>query len=206
MTTPRCSRRCECGTCLIDFDDFPVVISSFSVAIAANADDYQANPPLSGLFTGPTNDKIGNEVSGFFVYQYGLRFINVTIPIGATILSATIDFYCSVTQTTGNCKIKYSGVAADNPVAPTTYAAHAAHTLTAANVLQTMPSWNGGTIYTSPELAPIVQELMDRGGRASGDSLIIRLDDNGSSNANYRQFRTHDNTTPYPTLNITYSI
>jgi hypothetical protein len=179
----------------------------FTSAIAANADDWSCIAAFSIFSAGSTADKIGNEGDPF-AYQYGLRFENTVSPIpqGATISAATIDFHCSVTQTTNNCKIKIYGVAADAPAAPTTYAQHAAHALTTAFTSWTVPSWTGGNVYTSADFTSALQEIVNRGGWASGNALIIRLDNDASTSGHYRQFRTHDNSTPYPTINVTYSV
>jgi len=76
------------------------------------------------------------------------------------------------------------GVAADNPAAPTTYgewaAQHAAHT--AASV-----EWDSaegqefGILFDSPDIAAIVQEIVDRPGWVYGNALIIHWDNNGGS-------------------------
>jgi hypothetical protein len=177
----------------------------FTSAIAANADDWSCIAAFSIFSAGSTADKIGNEGDPF-AYQYGLRFENTVSPIpqGATISAATIDFHCSVTQTTNNCKIKIYGVAADAPAAPTTYAQHAAHALTTAFTSWTVPSWTGGNVYTSADFTSALQEIVNRPG--FGSAFIIRLDNDASTSGHYRQFRTHDNSTPYPTINVTYSV
>ncbi len=111
----------------------------------------------------------------------GLRFQNITIPQGATITSATVEFTADETHD-GATDLLFHGQAADN--APSFGDADgdiSDRPLTGASATwNNVPAWTAvHDIYESVDLAPIVQEIVNRGGWASGNSLVIVVTGSG---------------------------
>ena len=104
-----------------------------------------------------------------------LLFTNVTVPKGATIISAV--FSLNVKTFTGTPILQLRGEAADSPSAFTTTADGNGRTRTTASV-------NPGYTTTGNkdvDVSSIIAEIFARAGWASGNNLYLFLEDNGSS-------------------------
>lgn len=134
------------------------------------------------------------------------RFVNVTIPSGATILTAkvTIQHYGSASGTTVNVRIK--GQSDSNPITFSTVADFDARTKTTAFIdWNNLPDMDADTDYDTPDITSIIQEIIGIAGWASGNSLVLFFEDNGSTN--YRQPGSYNySTTVCARLDVTYSI
>lgn len=145
----------------------------------------------------------------------GVRFQSVTIPQGTTITSAKIDFYNLFTGGYAtHIKAVMKGEAADNSAAFSIISPPSGRTTTTASV-----TWNSaaesvplGYLQTNsasnkpPDVTTIVQEIINRGGWASGNSLSI-LSRNVSSDTDWNwNFESYDGTPAHaPTLTIVYT-
>jgi hypothetical protein len=125
---------------------------------------------------------IGSRSDAIGPYAGGFRFNNVAIPPGSYISSA----YLKLTQYTNyNSPAVSLKVAADDVDNSPTFSDAASgplnRTLTTAQVDWDIPVWNGDQQYTSPDIKSVIQEVVNRGGWASGNSLsvIVACDDTG---------------------------
>ncbi len=134
----------------------------------------------------------------------GLRFQNLIIPQGAAISEAYVEFTAAQTDA-GATTVLFHGQASDNPPAfagssqnsPTAEGAGLAATApetsaydissrlkTAASVTWTaVPTWSVGQTYKSPNLAPVIQEIVDRTGWGPGNSLALLINGTGRRTA-----------------------
>lgn len=111
-------------------------------------------------------DAANNARHGFF------RFPAVYIHRGATVNSFKINLRpAGLTGTIPPMTIV--GNAADNAVGPANRTAANALALTTATVAWTPASWVTGVRQDTPELAPILQEIVNRPGWVSGNAVII---------------------------------
>jgi CSLREA domain-containing protein len=117
--------------------------------------------------------------------KIGMRFRNITIPQGATITDAYIVFRAitpdAPNTNNGATSLTFRGQAADNPgtFTSTSYDITGRATTSAA-VAWSPSAWTAGTNYNSPVLTSIVQEIIDRSGWASGNSLVMIVTGTGS--------------------------
>lgn len=114
----------------------------------------------------------------------GLRFQSVTIPVGATINSAVIRFTAytdTAISPAGNVTIQCQD--ADDPGTFTSSNSNISNrTLTTASTVWTNPvAWVRNITYDSPDISQAVQEVVDRGGWASGNAMAVILTVTGSS-------------------------
>tara|TARA_B100000214_G_scaffold368428_1_gene339960 strand:+ start:4185 stop:4871 length:687 start_codon:yes stop_codon:yes gene_type:complete len=155
--------------------------------VSASADDGRAmkstssaSTPTSGWLT-PTNtgssvtfgvqedwDNWPNYVDHFIGY---LRFQNITIEQGATISSAYLKPYQS---SYASRTLSVKGFDKDNVSAPTAGSDLAASNFTTAGITN-FATGTGSGQKTSPDIKDIVQEIVDRAGWSSGNSMMLAL-------------------------------
>lgn len=144
------------------------------------------------------------------VYRSWYRFQNVTIPQGATILSAKLQFQARVSSYNANedCNVRIYFEDADNPAAPSDLSNLTGRTLTTEYVDWTdIGAWSDDTWYDSPDLTDALQEVVDRGGFASGNAVIAHVLDNSSTSYAARRVWDRVSGAAYPAkLIVQYSI
>lgn len=118
----------------------------------------------------------------------GIRFGNINIPQGTTILNASIQFTTDETDS-GNTSVVIRGHDTDD--APTFTSGNSNisnRTLTSASVSwNNIPAWNSvgqaGANQRTPDLTSIVQEIVNRGGWSSGNSMAFIISGSGERTA-----------------------
>ncbi len=159
----------------------PVTIVESSTA--ARLDDAEERISTGSVATGGVDLELGAD--GSRAQLVGMRFPNLAIPNGATITDAWIIFTADETwNVTTNLNVY--GQAADNaPAFSSEDYDISARPQTAASV-----AWNNvapwTTVhaqYNSPGLASVVQEIVNRGGWASGNALVMMIDGTGTRTA-----------------------
>ncbi len=120
--------------------------------------------------------------------KVGLRFTGILVPKGSVITDAYLTFRAisadSPNTNSGTTNLTIHGEAADNPVTfPTTTYDITNRTLTSASVAWSPGTWTTNTNVNSPTITSIVQEIVSRGGWASGNSMVIIITGTGSRSA-----------------------
>jgi hypothetical protein len=109
-------------------------------------------------------------------WTVGLRFNNVNLPQGATIENATVQFTAQASDS-GALTINVFGEDIDDaPTFTTTAGDITSRTQTTASVSWVVADWTAGDMTTdqeTPNLAPIINEIIGRGGWVSGNSIVI---------------------------------
>jgi hypothetical protein len=117
----------------------------------------------------------------------GMRFTGVTIPKGAAIVNAWVRFKVDETGST-TTSLNLGGQAADNPATFTTSANNiSARPRTAASVNWAPAPWTvvgqAGSAQQTPNLTAVIQEIVNRSGWASGNSLVLIVTGTGKRTA-----------------------
>jgi hypothetical protein len=171
------------------------------VAIAAGSDDAEErannNVSLGSSDLELVFDGGGNQT-------VGLRFNNIGIPQGATIIDATVQFQ-SDEANTGVTDLTIQAEAVDSAATFTTADNNiSSRTRTTAAVAWSPPPWASpglaGADQRTPNIAPVIQEIVDRSGWASGNSLAIIITGTGERTA-----ESFDGAQP-PLLHIEYIV
>jgi hypothetical protein len=115
----------------------------------------------------------------------GIRFAGVAIPAGALITDAYIEFTADGT-TSEATSLTFYGQAADN--APTFTSSNrniSGRTKTSASVAwNSVGAWSTvGEKHQTPDLSPIVQEVVDRGRWSSGNAMVFVITGSGRRTA-----------------------
>ncbi len=118
----------------------------------------------------------GDGAGGFYDYRSGARFLNITIPKAANIVSAYLKLKAEY-YTTSRVNSIIRGEDADDAATFSTSGDYDGRARTSANVAWTPPAWVIDTWYNSPNIKTIIQEIVNRGGWASGHDLVIFWED-----------------------------
>ena len=141
--------------------------------IASSSDDAEERENRTVTITSPDLEFM-EEGSGV-QRAVGMRWRNVQIPQGAVITKAFISF--TVAETGSNpVSIRFQGQAADNPSRFTTdKSSISSRPRTTARIFWTnIPPWDTvGEKKQTPDLSPLIQEIVDRAGWSSGNSMVI---------------------------------
>ncbi len=108
----------------------------------------------------------------------GLRFQDITIPQGATIVSAVLELVTDETDT-GSTSVLIRGQNADNAATFTTTNSNiSSRTTTSASVAwNNITAWNSvNEVHQSPDITSIVQEIINRPGWSSNNALVFLIE------------------------------
>lgn len=188
-------------------------MATLDLQVAASSDDCFVywNGSAWVLTLTASSPTVGYVISTVYKTGQGLRFLNVTIPQGSTINTAyfTRTAHESRAETVVNAKIR--GEDSDDAVTFSDYTNYDGRTRTTAVITWAdIAAQIAGSEYNSPEIKTIIQEIIDRGGWASGNALVIFWDDHdGLSDAedsHYRDCKSYDlDTAKAPKLHIEYT-
>lgn len=168
-----------------------------------------ANDNDDGYFAGswlPISSSFGYGRAFSGSENYGaVRFNNVTIPQGAVITSAFLRLTDSQNQGARTVNIKLKGIDEDDTADFSSDPDGRAKTSAAVDWDFNSVSQVTNTERTSPDIASIIQEIIDRPGWASGNDLGIISDDDGTSNDNIMRWLSFSgDATRAPQLEINY--
>ena len=145
------------------------------IPISASSDDAEQTGTAMNLTAASL--ALGQNVAG-------LRFGNVTIPPGAPITAAYVNFIASANDIQST-DVTIIGQASDSSPTFTSAASDiTSRPLTVASAAWlSVPSWSTGGSNNSPSLIAIVQEIVDRPGWTSGNAMVLIITGNGRRRA-----------------------
>ncbi len=105
----------------------------------------------------------------------GLRFSNVLVPRGVTITDARIDFVAANTSSAEQTDVIFLGERAPNAVAYSDANKVSTRNFTSSSVLwENVPAWGAiDEIQTTPDLTPIVQEIVNQPDWCGGNPMAL---------------------------------
>jgi hypothetical protein len=178
--------------------------TTLNLQVGAGADDVYANNVSTFSDTG-TFILFGLSDT---IFDIACRFTSVTIPVGATIDTATSTFvsFNNASGTTVNTNIYCED--ADDPAQITSHADFHGRTMTTAfTAWDSIAAWTGGTGYSTSDFTSAVQEYSDRAGRASGNAIQVFIKDDGSDVNALRWPATYEHASyTAPQLDIDYTV
>ena len=151
---------------------------TIKTGIRQSADDAEESVTTGAIdLTGGVLDLIK---SGSVNQVVGLRFQNLDIPQGATITSAFIKVK-SASKLSSTASLTIKGESNDNAAAITS----SSHNIssrpdTASSVTwSSIAGWKSNVFYTTPDLTPIVQEIVNRSGWSAANSMLFKFTGSG---------------------------
>ncbi len=150
------------------------------------------------------------DVGGGTPIMIGVRFQNVTIPQGATITSAYIEFAAydadneaaswSISGEASDHADQYTTGAYQNFVADDNYDLSSRPETVSSVPWNNVDAWTAGNNYASPDLSAIVQEIVDRDGWSSGNAMAFKITGTGKRDGKSR----NNSSSAAPRLVVTY--
>lgn len=179
--------------------------TELNLAVSASSDDAFENAgtvTFGGWPTNPAADATNKWI--------GLRFQNVAIPAGVTVVSATLEVVPSASGDEPDVTI--FGIAEDDTE---TFAA-SSNNISGRPRTSASVAWSNAdlgaddaTYFAAPDLASVVQEIVDRAGWVSGNALGFVIRGGSDSNRDlavytYDSFLVLGGDPLYPKLTVTY--
>ncbi len=114
----------------------------------------------------------------------GMRFTGVAVPQGATVTNAYVEFTTDETNS-GTTNLTFRAQDADDPPAFGSGSNDiTARPVTSASVAWSPSAWNTvGQKHQTPNLAPVIQEVVGRSGWVSGNAMVIIVTGTGERTA-----------------------
>ncbi|WNJ20200.1 Ig-like domain-containing protein [Pontibacter sp. G13] len=162
-----------------------VVSQTFQKRIAAGSDDVEEEDDGVMYTTSSDIELVADGSRGN--QTIGLRFTGISVPQGATIDAAYIQFTCDETNT-GTTNLTIQGHDTDDAAAFSTSSYNVSNrTRTSASVNWSPASWSSvgqsGSAQRTPEMKSIVQEIVNRGGWSAGNDMVMILTGTGERTA-----------------------
>lgn len=156
------------------------------------------------------NDSLATGRDNGNNYDIWMVFDPVPVPQGATISEAHIIFNVQNDGTSTNVVCDLKGHDTDDAIAPTTRAEFDTDLgeATAASVNWDGEDFTASTVINTPDIASIIQEIVDRAGWATGQAMQLFVDDSGSpAGAGFYDFDSFDiaSGARAPILHVEYS-
>lgn len=129
---------------------------------------------------------VGYHDSSNCGYGMGCRFTNITIPQGATITAAYIEFKADTNRSDVTVNSDVCCEDADNPGQIASYADHVGRARTASVAWDGIGAWIADTWYQSPSIITPIQTVINRGGWSSGNALIVFWEDKDLASSDKR--------------------
>lgn len=155
-----------------------------AVRVGSSADDVEESLDDGSIVTSSSDLELINDSGQHGMQTVGMHFRNITIPQGATITNAYLEFTVDEVDS-GATNVTIYGDDSDNatPFGTTAFNV-SSRTKTSAAVAWNIPAWETvGTTQQSPELKTVVQEIVSRGGWQSGNSMVFVVTGSGERTA-----------------------
>lgn len=114
----------------------------------------------------------------------GLRFSNINVPQAADINTAHLAFTADESDSSA-AGLEFRAEDVDNASTFSSTAGDVSARLSNATTASTqwtdVPAWSTGTVYNSPDLAPVVEEVTGRPGWSAGNSMVFLVTGDPSS-------------------------
>lgn len=177
-------------------------------SVSQSSDDAEQYVSSGNMYLNSSDLELRDE-DGTDEQHIGMRFQNITVPVGATITSATIQFHVDEVTANTAVTLTLTGEDTDDAATFTTTSNNiGSRTQTSASVSWAAPHWanvsDEGSAQQTDDLSGIIQEIVDRGGWASGNDIVIMV--RSHSGSGFRNAESWDGESANaPEITITYS-
>jgi hypothetical protein len=179
---------------VIEFGHTPPLV--VEIPVGSGGDD------LREFESGKVDSRGDLHLSGSFLNA--VRFEDVPVPRGASVQHAYLKLLPRRVGT-GSIRIAYRAHSADDaqPIVPMR-GALSALPKTALGVTDSPSGWRPGAYAASADIAPLIQEIVDRSGWSSGNALTVLVESDDTSRQRWLVTSYDSNPAAAPTLVLEY--
>lgn len=175
-----------------------------NIRVAQSSDDVEERVSDGAMYVTSSDLELTNDAGYRGPQVVGLRFQNLAVPPGAQITSAYIEFVTDEVDSEPTSLVFHGQAAADAPAFTSTdYGISSLATTTASVAWDDVPAWDAaGEAHQTPDLSPIVQEIIGRAGWTSGNAMAFVVSGSGQRTA-----RSYDgDSSAAPLLHVGYRL
>lgn len=163
--------------------------TTFEKRINNSNDDVEQHTGNGWMYEISTDLELAFDPEGdpsIHTHMVGMRFTNVSIPSGAEIVNAYVQFTVDEV-TTGAAALNVFGEDSDNAPSFTTSPYNLSNRLRTTSVTWSPLDWNtvgeAGPDQRTSDIAEVIQQVVDRSGWSSANALVIMVDGSGTRTA-----------------------
>ncbi len=194
----------------------PASTTTVTSRISASLNDVEEHESDGAIgYPSSATFEIGHD-AGQEDQLVGLRFTNVQVPKDATIVSAELEFTAREAHSAVGFTWRIRGQDIGNAPIFTSASYNASDRTstgaarTSAEVQWADPDpWSIDSLYTSPDVSAIVQEIVNRADWVSGNALVMTIDNTSSSSGSDTKMRVahsyDSNSAKAPLLRVEYT-
>jgi len=159
----------------------PLSAETIDVKVSNSSDDAEESVSTGNMYLDSSDlELVHDSHNSAGIQAVGMRFVNISIPNGSTIVNAYIQFTVDE-ATSGNTNVVIYGENIDNALTFSTVAGNiSGRTKTSAFVPWNIPVWNNigdsSADQRTPEIVNIIQNIIDRSGWNSGNDMVLILE------------------------------
>ncbi|RMF30988.1 MAG: hypothetical protein D6765_02425, partial [Bacteroidetes bacterium] len=176
--------------------EFALTGNTLSYRVGSSSDDAEEDLGDGSVNLTSTDLDMGMGYSSSSDFTLvGMRFQNLNIPQGATITEAYLEFKAKSSES-GDCDLTFWAEKTDDAA---TFAnsdfnlSNRPRTDTAV-LWEGVPNFLNNQLYQTPNLSPIIQEIIDRPGWSPGNDLVILVE--GTDKREVDSYNENHNTAP----------
>lgn len=151
-----------------------------SVSVAIDSSDDDGTETNDSTWDSSTLE-VGESTGGATSKDLGLRFNNVNIPQGSTITSSTLRVYGNESSSSETVDVIVKGIKESDAGVISSSDRPSQRDKTTATISWTILDRAINVEQSSADLTTIIQEIVDQASWASGNSLILVLEDDGNT-------------------------
>lgn len=155
--------------------------TTISRTVPGGTSDAEENLNNNTMFL--DENVINNGTEGGVSQLTGYRFTNITVPKNATITNAQVIFNANGNHSGSSSLTLRAEEVANSAVFSSSNKISTRPTTSASTNWNSLPTWNGGTDYTSPNFSGVVQEVVNQSSWASGNALTVIVSGTGERGA-----------------------
>ncbi len=161
-----------------------VIINPITVTarVSASSDDAEENTASKAVDITSTDLELGADSS---VQMVGMRFTNLSIPQGASIISSSIEFEVDEAKT-AQTSVVIRGEASNNALTFSTSNANISSRPKTVSQISwnNIPGWpTVNAKQQSPDISSVIQEIVNRPGWQTGNAIGLYIDGTGKRTA-----------------------
>ncbi len=164
-------------------DDGNMIVSTFSGQVAAGEDDVEERANNGVIDTSSSDLDITEDLPVIYS-AVGIRITDITVPQGATVTSAYLEFVADESQSvTTSWTIGAENIGNALTIPTTAYSLSSKPRTSATATWANIPAWTTDNIYQSTDISLVVQEIIDRGDWSTGNAITFIIEGAGTRTA-----------------------